>query len=892
MSEINIDVKLMVDSLQRASKDAQKSLLGIQSAAKKTNEGIEKGAKRSASAWATFRGVIGAAVVVGGFRAIASASSNMVKSFVAAAGTVEDISAEFTSLTGSAQNAQKLLADLSKFAANTPFQLTGLAAASKTLLAFGISQSEIIDRLRIIGDVSAVTGKDIKELSVIFGQVAAAGKLTGERLNQLQESGVPVLKALADQLGVTQGAVRELVTQGRIDFATFQKAFDTLNKEGGVAFKGLENRSKTLNGILSTLADNIFEFQASVGKELVPTIKDAANEFIVLIQGNKDLATEFAKSTIENAIAGFEGLVKTMRALAPVVRGVSSILGGMFNIIKSLHTAIGVLVDVALVAAGALTGAFALALDGVNEFVEGISSAMEAVANTVPRLAASAVDSLAGFADSVAEAFGGNLGASESVKEFTDSLKEVEESTEESGSSIKSLANTVDDFGKSLFETGVQSLSKTFTPAVKEAEEAVKSLDKVSKGATSKIDSEVTQSIDLEGTFDGFIADFSDGINNLIDDLPDSIKDGFATGVDILSKAIASGDPKSAARGAVIGSAVAGINALAPGAGDVAKPFLEAAAQGKEQARAFTEEFVKEIPVVIEAIVDALPVIIETLIANLPQLFGAVSKGLVELVTSGRIVAAIASGIHEAFLTIGDEIQLIGRQIGTAFTQPLVQFVDDFYKEIIRGLDGFAQAVGELFRNVFAGFAGPITDLLNVVQFLQTVLNDINNLVQNFFNSVKFGFAEVANTIGDIFKRPLEELKNAVREIVELLDFDVPGTGGSSATDLATAPIRSFGRVLGLATGGQVIGAGTRDTVPALLTPGEIVIDRTTGPRLNKFLDSAEAGGASNQQVVALLGQVVQALQNPQAAQVSLSVDGNVLADQILELSRNNARLG
>ncbi len=90
------------------------------------------------------------------------------------------------------------MSDLQQFAATTPFQLPGLANAASQLLSFGFAQEEVIDRLKVLGDIAAGSGSDIKEITLIFGQVAAAGKLTGERLLQLQERAIPIGPAIAE----------------------------------------------------------------------------------------------------------------------------------------------------------------------------------------------------------------------------------------------------------------------------------------------------------------------------------------------------------------------------------------------------------------------------------------------------------------------------------------------------------------------------------------------------------------------------------------------------------------------------------------------------------------------------------------------------------------------
>ena len=82
-----------------------------------------------------------------------------------------------------------MIKDLTEFTARTPFQFDGVADSAKILLGFGSTVSEVKDRLQFLGDISAAIGTPLKDLAVIFGQVQAAGKLTGERFIQLAERG-------------------------------------------------------------------------------------------------------------------------------------------------------------------------------------------------------------------------------------------------------------------------------------------------------------------------------------------------------------------------------------------------------------------------------------------------------------------------------------------------------------------------------------------------------------------------------------------------------------------------------------------------------------------------------------------------------------------------------
>ena len=252
--------------------------------------------------------------------AIASKTAGFFNKFITSARKIEDLTTQFKVLTGSVSRARKLIQDLQEFSARTPFQLQGLAEASRTLLAFGFQQKEIITRLTQIGDVAAATGTDIKELSLIFGQVQAAGKLTGERFLQLAERGINVGPVLAKSFGIAETGVRDLISSGKITFEVFDEAFKTLTKKGGLFFQGMIEQSKTLSGVLSTLDDNIELLTADIGKQLLPIVKLLAIEFTKFIQDNKKEIVDFVKNAIPSLISGIQALLNSIKGTVDIFR--------------------------------------------------------------------------------------------------------------------------------------------------------------------------------------------------------------------------------------------------------------------------------------------------------------------------------------------------------------------------------------------------------------------------------------------------------------------------------------------------------------------------------------------------------------------------------------------
>lgn len=297
---------------------------------------------------------------------------------VSQAAKFETINTQFEVLVGNTEDAQRALEDLKNFSAGTPFQFEDIARAGKTLLGFGFQAEELRDRLQQIGDVSAAVGKPLSELSVIFGQVSAAGRLTGERLNQLVEAGVPIGAALAKTLNVPKEAIRDLVSRGQIDFATFEKAFLSLSQKGGVAFQALQKQSETTAGQFSTLKDNVSLLVADFGNEFLPVAKSVVaslTSFIRLLRENK-AATKFAAVVIgvSTAVAGLVTVLASVGFAIVKLKAVMAAAGVAAKLLFANPIGLAIAAVVALGVAifkfrREISASFGAAKDVVFEFV-------------------------------------------------------------------------------------------------------------------------------------------------------------------------------------------------------------------------------------------------------------------------------------------------------------------------------------------------------------------------------------------------------------------------------------------------------------------------------------------------------------------------------------------
>jgi tape measure domain-containing protein len=194
------------------------------------------------------------------------------------ASNMEQARISFTTMLGSAQKADSFLRQLQKFAAATPFAFPELQTAASSLISVGIKADKVIPIMKTLGDVTSGMGtgsEGVQRATVALQQMSAAGKITGEDLNQLRDAGIPVFDLLAAATGRTKAQVAALAQAGKLggkDLAQLMKALET--GKGLERFSGLmEKQSHSLAGLFSTLKDNVSMSLANLVAPAIPTIK-------------------------------------------------------------------------------------------------------------------------------------------------------------------------------------------------------------------------------------------------------------------------------------------------------------------------------------------------------------------------------------------------------------------------------------------------------------------------------------------------------------------------------------------------------------------------------------------------------------------------------------------
>lgn len=261
------------------------------------------------------------------------------------AGNLEQADVAFTTMLWGADAAKKMLKDLSDFAANTPFELTGVRQTAKQLLAYGIEANKIIPTLKSLGDVASGLSVPIEQIAYAYGQVRSATKLTWNDLKQFINAGVPIIWELAKNLWVSESAIKDMVSAGKIWFADVEKAFQTMSSEWGKFANLMDAQSNTMMGARSNLQDAVDSLWETIGSLFTETLRDAFKWIANMIDGIKERAKEHPALT--KAIVTFVAVAGGAIGVLTTLWGLASVLWVSFSVatwpIFAVVSAVGLL---------------------------------------------------------------------------------------------------------------------------------------------------------------------------------------------------------------------------------------------------------------------------------------------------------------------------------------------------------------------------------------------------------------------------------------------------------------------------------------------------------------------------------------------------------------------
>ena len=156
----------------------------------------------------------------------------------------------------------------------TAYSLDSAAKVASQLAASGMrAGDDMFKSLRAVAGVAAMTNSEYSDIGRIFTKIAGQGRLMGDDLLSLSSRGMNAAATLAESMGITESAVREMVSKGQIDFKTFAYAMDDAFGEHA------KKANETLTGALS----NVKSALGRIGALFVSPLVEQNGELVQLL---------------------------------------------------------------------------------------------------------------------------------------------------------------------------------------------------------------------------------------------------------------------------------------------------------------------------------------------------------------------------------------------------------------------------------------------------------------------------------------------------------------------------------------------------------------------------------------------------------------------------------
>lgn len=378
------NVRRVGDELETVSKQSKKATSGIKGFADKCN-------KMSGALSAI------AAVQLGSvFTGMAGGILNMGIASVQAAAQMRQYEIAFQTMLKSAEAGTQMLRDLQQFAAETPFDVPGVVSAGQQLMAFGFKAEEIIPMLTNLGDAASGLGlgtEGVSRLAYALGQMQTSGKLNAQDMMQLTSAGISAWDMLAQAAGKTVAEMKDLCSKGAIDSkAAVQTIVAGMNDQfGGMMAK----TSDEVSGLLANIEETAGNTSAAVSKYLTEAfnikgilkdVSDRLGEF----QQKMQTATEQGKSM---------GDVIKECVPAPVIAAIGAFAAVLVVVSVAAVATLGAVLGLSagIVAAGAAIGAaIALIITYWDDLANAVKAAVQGILDTVVIIGTAVTEAILG----------------------------------------------------------------------------------------------------------------------------------------------------------------------------------------------------------------------------------------------------------------------------------------------------------------------------------------------------------------------------------------------------------------------------------------------------------------------------------------------------------------
>ena len=355
-------------------------------------------------------------------------------------GQFQQLEIAFKTMLGSGEKASKLMNQLVRTAATTPFDLQSVAQGAKQLLAYGTAAEDVNDTLIKLGDIAAGLSLPLGDLVYLYGTTVTQGRMFTQDMRQFMGRGIPMEEEIAKVMGVAEQEVAGLVTAGKVTADVFKKAIDGMAAEGG-KFGGLmEAQSKTITGQISNIEDAVAMMFNKMGQQSEGVINTALSGVSYLVENYQEVGRQIG--ALVTAYGAYKAALITLTAIQRVNMAVLR----QAALEKQLAAAQGIALSNAEALAAARTKLLVLAQQGLVKAIKGVTAALASNPYTLAALA------VAALTVGIYELATAESEAEKRTKAMNDAVDKQKKAMETFHQHNQDLINTATDETKSTYQ--------------------------------------------------------------------------------------------------------------------------------------------------------------------------------------------------------------------------------------------------------------------------------------------------------------------------------------------------------------------------------------------------------------------------------------------------------
>lgn len=264
----------------------------VQSAAGQAAKAMTGLTTQTSRAGSALKGLTSLGGPLGQLFAAAGLAKGATSMMTLAAGA-EQTAMEFEVLTGSASNAQAMIASLRDIDMKTVFGTQDLAQSASLMMRMGMAADQVVPIMGMMTEVAGSSKDKLHDLAYAMSQVTMAGRLTGQENIQLVNAGFSPLAVIAEQTGRSMADLKKDMEAGAISSDMVKQALSDLTTGTGRLAGFQDKVSQSTSGMFAKAQTNLELLAMELGAQVLPYANQFLEWAINAMQNVDGLGTSF-----------------------------------------------------------------------------------------------------------------------------------------------------------------------------------------------------------------------------------------------------------------------------------------------------------------------------------------------------------------------------------------------------------------------------------------------------------------------------------------------------------------------------------------------------------------------------------------------------------------------